>query len=118
MKVQRWTGAVSAHLAAAKAERDALANAEWLTTAHMICTDAGIEQGHIAERMKQLRDKWDALRRDAERLAYLFQFATGDVPEDRLEPFAESLNKSKNLDEFRAAIDAATESDTKGETKW
>ncbi len=29
-------------------------NSEWLTTAHMLCTDFGIPQGHISDRMKQL----------------------------------------------------------------
>jgi hypothetical protein len=32
-------------------------NAPWLTLAHSICTDAGIEQGHITDRLTLLRDK-------------------------------------------------------------
>lgn len=43
---------------------DALNNADarnlcapWLTLAHTLCTDMGIEQGHIETRIKQLRDK-------------------------------------------------------------
>jgi hypothetical protein len=37
-------------------------NAPWLTTAHIICSDAGIAHGHIADRLKSLRDKLDADR--------------------------------------------------------
>lgn len=43
---------------AADAKQDAL-NAPWLTLAHTICTDAGVEQGHIADRLKKLRDALD-----------------------------------------------------------
>jgi hypothetical protein len=32
-------------------------NAPWLTIAHAICTDAGIPQGHITDRLTKLREK-------------------------------------------------------------
>lgn len=32
-------------------------NAEWLTTAHLICAEAGIAPGHISERLRILRDR-------------------------------------------------------------
>lgn len=34
---------------------DADLNAPWLTAAHMLCTDAGVEPGHITDRLEQLR---------------------------------------------------------------
>lgn len=37
-------------------------NAPWLTTAHIICSDAGISHGHIADRLTLLRDKLDDAR--------------------------------------------------------
>lgn len=35
-------------------------NAPWLTEAHMLCTEQGIPQGHIADRIKALRVALDA----------------------------------------------------------
>ena len=32
-------------------------NADWLTTAHLLCTDHGIAQGHISVRLEALREK-------------------------------------------------------------
>ena len=32
-------------------------SAPWLSEAHMLCTDQGIEQGNITERIRALRDK-------------------------------------------------------------
>ena len=113
---------LTTELSAVTAERDALANAEWLTTAHMICTDAGIEQGHIAERMKQLRDKWDALRRDAERWKYwkprmiAADFEWGQFKEPVL-LFSLNCKVSADIDKSTDEAIAATGSDTKGETK-
>lgn len=35
------------------------ANAEWLATAHQLCTDLGVEQGHINKRLEDLRELLD-----------------------------------------------------------
>ena len=43
--------------------------ADWLTTAHTLCTDHGIAQGHISERLEALREKLAAP--EAEPVAYL-----------------------------------------------
>lgn len=47
---------LAAQWGAAQAQREA-ENAPWLTTAHMICTDAGIVHGPIVHRLEALRDK-------------------------------------------------------------
>ena len=48
-----------AFLAALRAQpsQDADPNATWLSEAHMLCTDQGIAQGNITERIRALRDK-------------------------------------------------------------
>ena len=40
---------------------DANANAPWLSLAHSICTDSGIEHGHIKKRLQALQDKLRAI---------------------------------------------------------
>ena len=40
-----------------EAEIATLENAEWLTTAHLLCSDMGVANGHINDRMVALRDK-------------------------------------------------------------
>jgi hypothetical protein len=37
--------------------QEASVTAPWLSLAHIICTDQGIPQGHITERLEQLRNK-------------------------------------------------------------
>jgi len=39
-----------------RAVLEASANAEWLTTAHIICSEAGIAHGYINDRLNALRD--------------------------------------------------------------
>jgi hypothetical protein len=58
------------------APTDADENAPWLTLAHTICADAGIQPGHITDRLKTLRDLLEAaLRGNATSAA-----APGDLP--------------------------------------
>lgn len=47
---------LAAQWGAERAQHEAK-NAPWLTTAHVICTDAGITHGPISERLEALRDK-------------------------------------------------------------
>ena len=42
--------------ATAAREQEADPNAPWLAKAHMLCTDHGISQGHISDRLDKLRD--------------------------------------------------------------
>lgn len=46
---------------------EADANAPWLTQAHMICTDHGIPQGNISDRLEMLVGYLAEAERDAER---------------------------------------------------
>lgn len=50
-------------------------NAPWLTLAHIICANAGIEPGHITDRLKTLRDLLEAALRGNTATA-----APGDLP--------------------------------------
>ena len=47
--------------------REVETNAPWLSLAHTICTDTGIEQGHIKDRLTELREYICNLNHDAER---------------------------------------------------
>lgn len=52
---------VGAELSAPQSQpADSNPNAEWLTTAHLICAEAGIAPGHISERLTELRDRLSA----------------------------------------------------------
>jgi len=42
-----------------KMVQDADQNAPWLTEAHLLCSDHGIPQGNLTERIRALRDKWE-----------------------------------------------------------
>jgi len=62
-------------------------NAEWLTTAHMVCADVGIAPGHISTRLESLRGQRESLRGQRMVLdAYLianYPDAKGDTVTDR-----------------------------------
>jgi hypothetical protein len=64
--VEQALEAENNELRAARARQtvDTSNNAPWLTLAHMICTDAGIEPGHIITRLQGLRDALDAAGQD------------------------------------------------------
>lgn len=47
----------------AQGSADANENAPWMSLAHMLCTDAGIEPGHLTERLTKLRDLFDAQKK-------------------------------------------------------
>lgn len=53
----------------AEARKDADANAPWLSAAHALCTDMGVPQGNISERIEALREVVMEARKDAEWLA-------------------------------------------------
>lgn len=53
------------------AREDADANAPWLSAAHALCSDMGVPQGNISERIEALRGVMEEARKDAERYRWL-----------------------------------------------
>ena len=100
---------LAASWGASQAQREA-ENAPWLTTAHMICTDAGITHGPISERLEALRDKLaDKAQQtteetDAKRLDWLAIHGSFGVDNVTEKPGG---NGQKRIAATRQAIDAA-----------
>lgn len=76
-------------------------NAPWLSAAHALCTDAGIPQGHITERIEALRGLVESLRKDAERYRWLRHGC------DKKQSTATRIAQCLYGMEWDAAIDAA-----------
>lgn len=95
---------------AGKASSDLSENAQWLTTAHMICTEQGVPQGHIQWRLDVLRGLLDESASSEPAVAAIEAVKLPDAPK-HIYLVIEDGNGLYPFPTFQAARESASDSE-------